>query len=72
MISVSLSGRDYGYHLPGGTNPTSPAPVVLVLHALDIDGGIMEQATGFSALADVQGFIAAYPPRGGPLPAGGD
>ena len=61
MISVSLGGRTYGYHLPNGMMPMSPAPVVLVLHALGINGTLMEKATQFSDLADSEGFIAVYP-----------
>src|SRR5262249_50319367 len=37
------------------------APVVLVLHALGIDGETMETVTAFSKLADTEGFIAVYP-----------
>jgi polyhydroxybutyrate depolymerase len=61
MVPVSLLGRRYGYHLPNGSNPTAPVPVVLVLHALGINAEIMEQSTGFSDLADKEGFIAVYP-----------
>jgi polyhydroxybutyrate depolymerase len=61
MITVPFAGRSYGYHLPNATNPAAPAPVVLVLHALGIDGATMEYATSFSDLADTEGFIAVYP-----------
>jgi polyhydroxybutyrate depolymerase len=58
---VHLGSRDYGYHLPNGSNPTAPAPVVLVLHALGIDADAMEEATGLSDSADQNGFVAVYP-----------
>jgi polyhydroxybutyrate depolymerase len=61
MAVVNFSGRTYHYHLPGGIDPASPAPVVLVLHALGINGDTMEWATGLSALADREGFVAVYP-----------
>src|SRR5262245_31303877 len=61
MPDVPLSGRTYHYHLPGGDNPASPAPVVLVLHALGIDGKTMQSATNLSVLSDSAGFIAVYP-----------
>jgi polyhydroxybutyrate depolymerase len=66
------SGRTYLYRLPGGVNPTSPAPVVLVLHALGIDAASMEDVTGLSDLADSAGFVAVYPNANvGPNPFAG-
>ncbi len=38
-----------------------PAPLVIVLHAFGESAAAMESLSGFSAMADRQGFIAAYP-----------
>ena len=36
-------------------------PLVVLLHPLGVNGTTFEQITGFSALADAKGFVAAYP-----------
>lgn len=61
--SVELGGaeRTYWLHLPASYDSTRPAPLVLVLHGEGSGGRQMAQWTDFSALADEEGFIVAYP-----------
>jgi len=51
--------RTYRVHVPKGL--PSPAPLVVVLHGGGGRGRGMERLSGFSRLADKEGFIAAYP-----------
>ncbi|MEW5853869.1 MAG: dienelactone hydrolase family protein [Myxococcota bacterium] len=56
--------RIYEVHLPHGTRPESPAPVVLIFHGggpLDADGERTGNYTSMSSKADREGFIAVYP-----------
>ncbi|MFA5141065.1 MAG: PHB depolymerase family esterase [Elusimicrobiota bacterium] len=52
-------GRTYLLHIPKGLK--TPAPIVVVLHGGGGRGRGMERLSGFSRLADEEGFIAAYP-----------
>jgi polyhydroxybutyrate depolymerase len=51
--------RTYWLHVPDDL--TDPAPLVLVLHGRFGDGPSIANHTGFNAIADREGFIAAYP-----------
>lgn len=60
--TFDLAGREGAIvHVPEGYDPDDATPVVLVFHGgLDSPEGTEEQ-TGFSDLADSEGFIAVYP-----------
>jgi polyhydroxybutyrate depolymerase len=65
VVSADLS-RTYLLHLPQGYAPNSATPVVLVLHGATSRPApnvleAMEQETGFSRLADREGFVVVYP-----------
>lgn len=53
--------RTYRVHVPTGYRPDEPAPLVVVLHGAFSTSEEMEQHTGFSELADREGFVVAYP-----------
>ncbi len=48
-------------HLPPGFDRKANLPLLIALHPFTGAGASMEKMTGFSALADTEGFIAAYP-----------
>ena len=52
--------RDYLLHIPD-TLPPGPVPLVISIHALNSTPANAEHFSGFSPLADEQGFIVAYP-----------
>lgn len=53
--------RSYRIHFPSNYNPEKIYPLVVVVHgAFDTAEGI-EEVTGFSRLADREGFIVMYP-----------
>jgi polyhydroxybutyrate depolymerase len=61
---VMLSGgimRLYRLHIPRGYLPTRKYALVLSFHGHGSNASAQERLTGFSALADQQGFLAAYP-----------
>jgi len=47
-------------HVPPGLD-SAPTPLLVVIHGAFSTAGAMEQETGFSALADREGFVVAYP-----------
>lgn len=53
--------RTYLLHVPAELPTGAAAPLVIALHGLSMDGESMEALTGFSALADKQTFVVAYP-----------
>jgi polyhydroxybutyrate depolymerase len=53
--------RVYRIHVPESYDATLPAPLVLALHGGRGTGRSMERLTGFSLLADSEGFIVVYP-----------
>lgn len=59
VLTVDGLERTYALHVPAEL--TEPAPVVLVLHGRTGTGAGMERYTGFSDLADSEGFIVVYP-----------
>ncbi|HEY9870491.1 MAG TPA: PHB depolymerase family esterase [Candidatus Obscuribacterales bacterium] len=70
VVSLEVDGRarSYAVHLPSGRPPSSPVPLVLVLHG---GGGTAASAvwmTGFNEKADKHGFIAVYPQGTGVFP----
>jgi polyhydroxybutyrate depolymerase len=60
-VSHGASTRTYLVHVPPSYQANVPLPVVLAFHGHGGDAAGMEQLTGFSALADQQGFLAVYP-----------
>jgi polyhydroxybutyrate depolymerase len=60
LLEVGSETRTYRLHLPTGLG-ASPAPLVMALHGLDSNAAQQEQISGFSQLADREGFIAVYP-----------
>lgn len=53
--------RSYRVHVPKGYRREEPAPLVIVLHGAFSTSAEMEKHTGFSELADREGFVVAYP-----------
>ena len=68
--SIEIGGleRTYRVHLPALAPPTNGFPVLIVLHGGGGNGKQVEHSTGFSDLADREGFIAVYPDGTGRLP----
>lgn len=52
--------RTYRLHIPKGYDST-PAPLLIVLHGAFSTAEAMEEQSGFSTLADRNGFYVAYP-----------
>jgi polyhydroxybutyrate depolymerase len=65
--AIGMSTRTYRLHLPKHYNDTIPQAVILAFHGFGGTAEGMEGGSGFSALADAQGFIAVYP-QGLPQP----
>ena len=62
-VDIEINGfrRTYLGHVPPGYSPETPLPLVVVIHgAFDTAEGI-ERVSGFSRLADREGFIVLYP-----------
>ncbi|RKH69936.1 hypothetical protein D7X96_13120 [Corallococcus interemptor] len=53
--------RAFRVHVPTGYDATKPTPVVLSFHGFGSNEEEQELLTGFSRLADAEGFIAVYP-----------
>jgi polyhydroxybutyrate depolymerase len=53
--------RTYRLHVPAGYRGTEPIALVVVLHGAFSTAAEMEQHTGFSKLADREGFVVVYP-----------
>ncbi|HLA25527.1 MAG TPA: PHB depolymerase family esterase [bacterium] len=60
-VQVGGLQRSYLVHVPGSFPGGRPAGLVFVLHGGGGNGKQIERHTGFSALADREGFIAVYP-----------
>jgi polyhydroxybutyrate depolymerase len=60
-IQVGPTSRTCLLHLPPAYDGTRPLPLVIAIHGSGGTGPGMAGTTGFSALADKEGFIAAYP-----------
>jgi polyhydroxybutyrate depolymerase len=56
-----LAHRKFLLHVPPGYRADGPLPLVVVLHGAFSTGGQTETETGFSDLADAEGFLVAYP-----------
>ena len=53
--------RTYRLHLPTGHKADAPAPLVIAIHGLGMEGEGMEVFTGLSQTADEHGFVVIYP-----------
>jgi len=62
-VNVRSGGleRTARVHVPARVRPARPAPLLLVLHGAGGTGPDFERYTGFSELADREGFVAVYP-----------
>jgi len=58
-VTVDGEARSYRLHIPEGEN--DPMPLVISFHGFRSNAAQQEKLTGFSALADREKFIAAYP-----------
>ncbi|HWN17166.1 MAG TPA: PHB depolymerase family esterase [Candidatus Dormibacteraeota bacterium] len=59
-IEIDGITRSYHLHVPSAVGPT-PAPLVLVFHGGGGTGPGTERLTRFTALADREGFLVAFP-----------
>ena len=60
-VQVGAQKRTCVVHLPPASKGTRALPLVIVIHGSGGTGASMAGTTGFNALADKEGFIAAYP-----------
>lgn len=60
-ITFRGSRRNYRIHIPAGFQSDRTYPLVLVIHGAFSNAKEFEQVSGFSALADEEDFIVAYP-----------
>jgi polyhydroxybutyrate depolymerase len=62
-LNIRVLGMRRGYllHIPAGLRPGRQSPLVIVLHGAFSTPRKIEKKSGFSALADREGFLVAYP-----------
>lgn len=60
-IDVRGRSRSYTLYAPASVNESKPAPLVIALHGGLGQGRTMAALSGFSQLADREGFLVAYP-----------
>ncbi|OGR29509.1 MAG: hypothetical protein A2005_06195 [Desulfuromonadales bacterium GWC2_61_20] len=60
-VRFNLLRRDFLLHVPAGYRGDRPLPLLLVMHGAFSTGAETEVETGFSILADREGFLVAYP-----------
>ena len=60
-LTVDGSARTYLFYVPSTYRPEHPSPLVLVFHGAGATGRGMARHTGFTALAEREGFVVAYP-----------
>jgi polyhydroxybutyrate depolymerase len=61
QISSGGQLRQYRLHIPSGTQPNIPLPLVFGLHGAGSSGPEFENYSGFSVLSNQAGFIVVYP-----------
>ena len=61
MMDINGMPRSYTLHLPPAAKGGDPLPLVVVLHGGGANAAAAVTLTGFSAEADAEGFIVAYP-----------
>ncbi|HYE07457.1 MAG TPA: PHB depolymerase family esterase [Planctomycetota bacterium] len=60
LVSSGVT-RTYDLHVPRIASATRPLPLVIAFHAFTSSSDATESGSGFSPLADQEGFIVAYP-----------
>jgi len=67
-IEIDVDGLDRTalVHVPEGVAPGERLPLILAFHGSALNGRTMEEITGFSDLADREGFVVVYPNGSGP------
>jgi polyhydroxybutyrate depolymerase len=60
-MRVALSRRSYRLHIPQNRTSGEKLPLVIVLHGAFSTAEEIEEQSGFSDLADREGFLVAYP-----------
>ncbi len=70
QFTFSGQTRSYLVHMPASYSGKRPVPLVIVLHGAPSDGPGVAHESGFSAVADREGFLAVYPDGGPVSPAG--
>ena len=60
-LRVAGANRTYLLYVPTTYRPSHPAPLVLVFHGAGASPWRMARHTGFSTLAEREGFIVVYP-----------
>jgi polyhydroxybutyrate depolymerase len=60
-LKVNGDNRSYRLHIPNKYYNGKPMPLVIALHGAFSSASEMEHSSGFSALADKEGFIVVYP-----------
>lgn len=69
VVRIESGGRTRSYrlHVPPAAAAQGPMPLLFVLHGGGGNGAQIEQATGFSRIADREGFAVVYPNGTGPI-----
>jgi len=60
-LAVDGVARTYLVYVPTTYRPSDPSPLVLVFHGAGASPRSMARHTGFSALAEREGFVVVYP-----------
>lgn len=60
-FQVNGETRSYYLHVPDGAAPAQGYPLILAFHGGGMQGVGMARVSGLNLLADVKGFIVAYP-----------
>lgn len=60
--------RTFNVHIPAGIDANAPVPLLFVHHGFTMSGQIMQDLTGFDAIADSEKFVVVYPDGGGAAP----
>ncbi len=63
VFDDSYAAGSFLLHVPPSYDGSEPVPLVLVYHGAGGSGQTVAERTGFSAIADREGFIAVYPDR---------
>ena len=68
VLEIDVDGvrRSAVVFVPDHASITDPLPLLLVFHGSAWNGRVMQTTTGFSNLAEEEGFIAVYPNGSGP------
>ncbi len=56
-----IVARPYDIDIPGGSDPTKPLPLIVLLHGYSADGLLQDALFGFSTLADQRQVYVAHP-----------